>query len=103
MEALFQLNHHAVTRLYSGPAISVATRRHDFQVPGQLNRYQGDNFGGDQDLMAVFLNNSLSDLKKLKHYYHVPAMGKCFANLFFLINCPDPGLNSLIGIRCVRF
>lgn len=37
-------------------------------------------FGGDQDLMTVFLNNSLSDLKKMKHYYHAPAMGKCFPN-----------------------
>ncbi len=35
-------------------------------------------FGGDQDLAAIFPNNSLSDLKNLKHYYHAPAMGKCF-------------------------
>jgi len=35
-------------------------------------------FGGDQDLLTVFPNNALSDLKKLKHYYHAPAMGKCF-------------------------
>lgn len=35
-------------------------------------------FGSDQDLLAVFPNNSLSDLKRLKHYYHAPAMGKCF-------------------------
>ena len=37
-------------------------------------------FGGDQDLTAIFPNNSLSDLKNLKHYYHAPAMGKCFPN-----------------------
>ena len=35
-------------------------------------------FGSDQDLAAIFPNNSLPDLKKLKHYYHAPAMGKCF-------------------------
>ena len=37
-------------------------------------------FGDDQDLKAIFPNNSLSDLKGLKHYYHAPAMGKCFPN-----------------------
>jgi len=35
-------------------------------------------FGGDQDLAAIFPNNTLADLKGLKHYYHAPAMGKCF-------------------------
>jgi len=44
MEALFQFNPHAVTQLFSGPAIAVATRRHDFQVPDQLNRYQADAY-----------------------------------------------------------
>jgi len=34
--------------------------------------------GTDQDLAAVFPDNALADLKKLKHYYHAPAMGKCF-------------------------
>jgi hypothetical protein len=37
-------------------------------------------FGNDQDLTAIFPNNSLSDLKNLRHYYHAPAMGKCFPN-----------------------
>ena len=37
-------------------------------------------FGGDQDLAAIFPNNSLADLKNLRHYYHAPAMGKCFPN-----------------------
>ena len=35
-------------------------------------------FGADQDLAAVFPGNTLADLKRLKHYYHAPAMGKCF-------------------------
>lgn len=35
-------------------------------------------FGGDQDLLAVFPGNSLRDVKDLRHYYHAPAMGKCF-------------------------
>jgi hypothetical protein len=35
-------------------------------------------FGSDQDLAVIFPNNSLADLKSLKHYYHAPAMGKCF-------------------------
>ncbi len=44
MEALFQLNPHAVTQLFPGPAIAAATRKHDFQVPDQLNRYQADAY-----------------------------------------------------------
>ncbi|WP_310599391.1 hypothetical protein [Desulfobulbus sp.] len=35
-------------------------------------------YGTDQDLAAIFPGNSLADLKGLKHYYHAPAMGKCF-------------------------
>jgi hypothetical protein len=35
-------------------------------------------FGKDQDLQAIFPGNSLRDLKRLRHYYHAPAMGKCF-------------------------
>jgi hypothetical protein len=37
-------------------------------------------FGGDRDLLAVFPGNDLADLKALRHYYHAPAMGKCFPN-----------------------
>lgn len=37
-------------------------------------------FGGDQELAIVFPNNGLADLKRLNHYYHAPAMGKCFPN-----------------------
>jgi len=35
-------------------------------------------FGGDADLQRVFPEASLNDLKMLRHYYHPPAMGKCF-------------------------
>ena len=35
-------------------------------------------YGGDRELAAIFPGNSLSDLKSLRHYYHAPAMGKCF-------------------------
>jgi hypothetical protein len=35
-------------------------------------------YGSDQDLTAIFPKNTLADLKSLKHYYHAPAMGKCF-------------------------
>jgi hypothetical protein len=37
-------------------------------------------FGNDRDLQAIFPGNTLSDLKTLRHYYHAPAMGKCFPN-----------------------
>jgi hypothetical protein len=35
-------------------------------------------FGTDRDLAAVFPGVPLSELKSLRHYYHAPAMGKCF-------------------------
>jgi hypothetical protein len=38
-------------------------------------------FGDDADLLAVFPGTSLEDLKQLAHYYHAPAMGKCFPQL----------------------
>ena len=44
MEALFQLNPHAITQLFPGPTIAAATRRHDFKVPNQLNQYQAEAY-----------------------------------------------------------
>ncbi|MEN6374415.1 MAG: hypothetical protein ABFD75_06480 [Smithella sp.] len=35
-------------------------------------------FGGDADLQRIFPGVELKDLKMLRHYYHPPAMGKCF-------------------------
>lgn len=35
-------------------------------------------FGNDRDLKDLFCKVSLSDIKELRHYYHAPAMGKCF-------------------------
>lgn len=35
-------------------------------------------FGDDRDLEAIFPRSSLGNLKALRHYYHPPAMGKCF-------------------------
>ena len=37
-------------------------------------------FGTDSDLSQVFPKVPLPDLKSLRHYYHPPAMGKCFPN-----------------------
>jgi len=37
-------------------------------------------FGNDQHLKDIFRKASLSDIKGLRHYYHAPAMGKCFPN-----------------------
>ncbi|MDX2165912.1 MAG: hypothetical protein SF182_02570 [Deltaproteobacteria bacterium] len=36
-------------------------------------------FGDADDLRAVFPGTPLDDLRGLRHYYHPPAMGKCFA------------------------
>jgi hypothetical protein len=35
-------------------------------------------YGSESDLRDMFPGNSLSDLTELRHYYHPPAMGKCF-------------------------
>jgi len=35
-------------------------------------------FGDDEELKAIFGKASLSDVKEMRHYYHAPAMGKCF-------------------------
>lgn len=35
-------------------------------------------YGGDTELAAVFPNTPVSELVELRHYYHPPAMGKCF-------------------------
>lgn len=37
-------------------------------------------FGRREDLEKMFPGNSLADLTRLRHYYHPPAMGKCFPN-----------------------
>jgi hypothetical protein len=35
-------------------------------------------FGDDRDLSEIFSGVALEDVKNLRHYYHAPAMGKCF-------------------------
>jgi len=35
-------------------------------------------YGSTSDLRDLFPGNSMSNLTKLRHYYHPPAMGKCF-------------------------
>ncbi|MCG6940331.1 MAG: hypothetical protein LJE69_03660 [Thiohalocapsa sp.] len=35
-------------------------------------------YGGDSALQQVFPGNAVSELTSLRHYYHPPAMGKCF-------------------------
>jgi len=37
-------------------------------------------YGSDDALRKLFPGNSLHDLGGLRHYYHAPAMGKCFPN-----------------------
>ena len=38
-------------------------------------------FGTDADLLELFPGASLDDIKRTAHYYHAPAMGKCFPQL----------------------
>lgn len=35
-------------------------------------------YGSDADLGALFPGMNLAELKQMRHYYHAPAMGKCF-------------------------
>lgn len=37
-------------------------------------------FGSERDLQSLFPENRLADLTRMRHYYHAPAMGKCFPN-----------------------
>ncbi len=37
-------------------------------------------YGRADELPAVFPGNSLDDLTRVRHYFHPPAMGKCFPN-----------------------
>ncbi len=37
-------------------------------------------YGSDADLRDIFPGSSLSSLNEMRHYYHAPAMGKCFPN-----------------------
>jgi hypothetical protein len=46
-------------------------------------------FGTDADLLDLFPGVSLDDVKKTAHYYHAPAMGKCFPQL--------PGVEYMSG------
>ncbi|HQD57346.1 MAG TPA: hypothetical protein PLX26_12800 [Candidatus Competibacteraceae bacterium] len=43
-----------------------------------LDAVQRILFGNEQDLRQIFPNTSVAELKSLRHYYHAPAMGKCF-------------------------
>lgn len=43
-----------------------------------LADFQRILFGDDRDLREIFQGASLNDVKSLRHYYHAPAMGKCF-------------------------
>ncbi len=35
-------------------------------------------FGSDRDLREIFPKTNVASLKSVRHYYHAPAMGKCF-------------------------
>lgn len=37
-------------------------------------------FGSESDLRELFPGTALGDLTSMRHYYHAPAMGKCFPN-----------------------
>jgi hypothetical protein len=37
-------------------------------------------YGSESDLTSLFPDNRLADLTSMRHYYHAPAMGKCFPN-----------------------
>jgi hypothetical protein len=50
-------------------------------------------FGDDRDLAKVFPGTPLGDLKRLRHYYHPPAMGKCF---------PEPRVEYMSGAVASR-
>jgi hypothetical protein len=60
----------------------LASQQHYARLQAMYEQNVGDVerilFGSASDLQAVFPGNSLADLRQLRHYYHPPAMGKCF-------------------------
>jgi hypothetical protein len=53
-----------------------------------VEEVEGILFGNDRDLAKAFPGTPLGDLKRLRHYYHPPAMGKCF---------PEPRVEYMSG------
>ncbi len=62
----------------------LADRPHYARLQRMYEQSSGDVerilYGGVDELQAVFPGNSLDDLTRVRHYYHPPAMGKCFPN-----------------------
>jgi hypothetical protein len=60
----------------------LATESHYARLQAIYEQSVGDAerilFGGEDDLHTVFPATPLSELTRLRHYYHPPAMGKCF-------------------------
>ena len=68
-----------------GNSSSTSTHRHveyyhklQGMYAQNLDSVQRILFGDDADLRRVFPHASVAELKSLRHYYHAPAMGKCF-------------------------
>jgi hypothetical protein len=63
------------------------------KIQGMYEQNVGDVerilYGGDSDLAEIFPGTPMADLKDLRHYYHAPAMGKCFPN--------HPGVEYMSG------
>lgn len=72
-----------------GGSQSTASSNHNVQYYNKLQGMYAQNlssvqrilFGDDQDLREIFPNVSVGALKSLRHYYHAPAMGKCFPTM----------------------
>ena len=75
-----------LTACFLRKGLDSAHNRHNGEYYDRLQRMYAQNvgdverilYGSDEDLKEIFPSNRLSDLKALRHYYHAPAMGKCF-------------------------
>ena len=82
-EYLTQISGLTSCFLRNDLAAATGTAGRDYRHLQQLYRQNVSDverilYGDDRDLQEIFPGNSLADLKGLKHYYHAPAMGKCF-------------------------
>ncbi len=72
----------------------LATQPHYAKLQAMYAQSVGDVqrilFGTDGELLELFPGASLDDIKKTAHYYHAPAMGKCFPQLRASNTCPVP-------------
>jgi hypothetical protein len=69
-----------LTACFLRPALNSEPRYARLQAMYEQNVSDAERilYGSERDLEALFPNPQPAELKRVRHYYHPPAMGKCF-------------------------